>query len=1102
MSPALDASGFAAFFTAVNGHAPFPWQERLARHLVAGGAWPDLALPTGTGKTAALDIAVFHLAIEAARGAAHRRAPVRIAFVVDRRLVVDDAFSRAERLAEALGWALAEEDGALRDLEAGAQARFARVRAEPVVRRVAEALKRLAGPDAPPLLARRLRGGVPREDDWARTPQQPTLLCSTVDQVGSRLLFRGYGISENMRPVQAGLFGTDCLFLLDEAHLAEPFRQTLAQVAFYQGTDWRASDAPQAPFAFAILSATPDSEGKPDPMPEGDEAPVWQLDDEDEANAVLHRRLQAQKPARLLLAASRREAQDEDVEADLALRASEEANRVALLVEAAGTALEQLQGQVPHPAIAVVVNRVARARAVFEKLAERFAPADGADAAVDLELMIGPARPAEREALAQRLAPIRTGAERTLKRPFLIVATQTIEAGVDIDLDGLVSDHAPLDALRQRFGRLNRDGRDITAAGAIVAAKGDLGARVEDPVYGRALKPTWAWLEAAAGDGKTIDFGIAAFNARAQAVPIPDDVVAKKPDAPVLMPAHLDLFAQTAPTPAATPAVELWLHGTDVRPAGVNVIWRADLPGPDEPDAAQRTQRLLRLVPPRPGEAIELPIAAVRRWLRGEAMRGAAAVVADVPLMEHADEEETDDPRGRQVFPWRGAEADPEWIAPGALKPGDIIVVPAAYGGLDPYGWKPQSDEPAADIAGVAAVKQAGRRFALRLAGPLLAPPRLPSGRETPAAREARRAENTAAADAAGDALAAVLADLPRLDKRRLDESLGACVERFSPAARAALLALDTAAQGGVEHDLDVYGVDDKGRPRGVVLLAPRGLSRPALDKKAKAARTAFEKGDKNLSEAVVDALEALLAALPAETAEDEGAASTEDDTAGSMPGYAQELEPHCRSVSAKAKAFARACGLSERLVEDLALAGLLHDLGKADPRFQALLVPGGDPFAESTSRLYAKSRRGAPRRAERSTLPKGWRHEALSVRMARRHPRLEQAHDRELVLWLIGTHHGRGRPLFAFKEGDGARAGQVLPKVFEHEVTLAAAPGPQALAFDLDGTDWPGLFARLMRRYGPWGLARLEAILRLADHRASAEDGHRLADPATDEEA
>ena len=61
--------------------------------------------------------------------------------------------------------------------------------------------QRFVGTGTPPLLAERLRGGAPLEHDWARTPTPPTILCSTADQVGSRLLFRGYGVSDRMKLV-------------------------------------------------------------------------------------------------------------------------------------------------------------------------------------------------------------------------------------------------------------------------------------------------------------------------------------------------------------------------------------------------------------------------------------------------------------------------------------------------------------------------------------------------------------------------------------------------------------------------------------------------------------------------------------------------------------------------------------------------------------------------------------------------------------------------------------------------------------------------------------------------------------------------------------
>ena len=89
-----------------------------------------------------------------------------------------------------------------------------------------------------------------------------------------------------------------------------------------------------------------------------------------------------------------------------------------------------------------MVNRVARARAIFEELRKCL------DAeSTDLILMIGPSRPVDRDVLTGTLEPIYTGSSRKLTKPFVLVATQCIEVGVDIDLDGLVTEAAPIDAL-------------------------------------------------------------------------------------------------------------------------------------------------------------------------------------------------------------------------------------------------------------------------------------------------------------------------------------------------------------------------------------------------------------------------------------------------------------------------------------------------------------------------------------------------------------------------------------------------------------------------------------------------------------------------------
>lgn len=990
----LAADDFPRFFQEIHGYEPFPWQERLLRQVASFGVWPEvLDLPTGAGKTAAMDVAVFHLALEADRSS-ERRAPVRIAFVVDRRLVVDDAFARAQ----ALAGALAEPGG-------------------PVTASAADRLRVLSG-GGEPLVARRLRGGIPRENDWARTPSQPTILCSTVDQIGSRLLFRGYGVSDSMKPIHAGLIGADCLILLDEAHLAQPFRQTLGWVRRYRGGHWRESED-ASPWGFALLTATLGERA----------AEVFTLGDDDRAHPVLARRLQAPKPARLVGRAAVRAgeaAANEDAEgadADLARRTQTLADHVQAALAhfragADGTAA---------PAIGVVVNRVARARAVHSRLQEIY----GEDAT--LLLLIGPARPVDRDHLAAQLAPIRTGAERALTKPFIVVATQCLEVGVDIDLDALVTELAPLDALRQRFGRLNRDGRSIAPYAAIVAAKRDLAASGrDDPIYGNAIRPSWnALLSAAttAGRERTVDFGTAACRLEFE-----PDALAPRADAPVLLPAHLDLFSHTAPIPAADPEVALFLHGAGRQPDAITVVWRADLESDDERSSAPDLRRLLTLVPPRSGEAIGLPLWAVRRWLSehedGRADLADAAAVAP---------EENGRGKGRWVFRWKGNTESSDRVRAAELKPGDAIVVPARYGGIDAYGWtgwtgKPQ--EPAEDVGRRAALPFAARTFAVRVGPGLVAEEFV----------EALADALAQAVSASWRDLRAALLPLPLPEDMHTDLAL-----------------LDTARaprgrQTAVVAYSDVYGFDGEGRPRGVVFVAPFGVAGAADDPR-----------------------------LPG-AAEDNAPAATEDDTSGSLAGVAVSLERHSRDVEAQAEAFASAAGLSCDRIVDLKLAGYLHDAGKADRRFQAWLHYG-DPFAsdpEMPDSILAKSDRPVPASARsRAGLPLRWRHEALSVRVATHMTALLRAQDPELVLWLLGSHHGHGRPLFPHADPDDAMPRQ-LPTVLGLPRELPPGAGPQSLAFDWHGLDWPTLFVRLKRRYGVWELARMEAILRLADHRAS----------------
>ena len=97
--------GFAEFFEELWERKPFPWQSMLADRVAGnGGKWPQwIDLPTASGKTACIDIAVYALAAQIDSPVSKRTAPRRIWFVVDRRIVVDEAYERIGQRPSAVG---------------------------------------------------------------------------------------------------------------------------------------------------------------------------------------------------------------------------------------------------------------------------------------------------------------------------------------------------------------------------------------------------------------------------------------------------------------------------------------------------------------------------------------------------------------------------------------------------------------------------------------------------------------------------------------------------------------------------------------------------------------------------------------------------------------------------------------------------------------------------------------------------------------------------------------------------------------------------------------------------------------------------------------
>lgn len=987
----LAAADFGAYFRAVHGHAPFPWQQALVDRLAGGRGWPTaLDLPTSAGKTSALDAALFHLALEAGLPPAERRARLRIALVVDRRLVVDGAFERARDIAAALD--AAEADPA----------------AAPVLRAVAARLRALAGTaagDGPVLAVERLRGGVPQENAWAGSPCQPLLLLATVDQIGSRLLFRGYGLSDYARPLHAGLLGEDTLILLDEAHLSQPFHETVGWIERYCGAHWRETP-PLRPVQLVPLSATQTAVGG-----------ALLLSAADRAHPALAARLRAAKPA-ALLACKADAFVDQFADAARRLRAACAA---------------------PAPVIGIVVNRVATARALYARLR--------AEPEADALLLTGRMRALDRDDLVNQSLPrIRAGrAPGDNPRTLYVVATQTVEVGADLDFDALLTQSAPLDALRQRFGRLNRLGARPDPAPALILHVSD--ADKDDPVYGGAITASWQWLEKAAvkpakpkGRGQPaplpiVDFGIDALAARLREQAPDAACLSPRPQAPVLLPMHVDLFARTSPAPQPSPQPAPWLHGPDSGPADVQLIWRADLPalyadGSGDVDADGLIEQAVNTVaalPPSSLEALSLPIWTVRAWLAdGEAP-------GEDSDLEGGRPPETERPRGgRRALRWAGADSKP--VGPRELRPGDTLIVPSAWGGLDVDAggaWDPAAKAPVPDRAEDATRRQR-RRTVLRLTAGCRA-------------QWAAAGDETAhdAVVAAGRCIEQLRTDAEDQDTPPLASDVLQALQAIDALPPTLRERLDALAQGGVQ-------LLDYGPP------SSAGGSSYWLLKEARRAPVAADDGDDaSLTVAV-------------------------------------GLETHCRGVGDQASRFAETLGLPAALVDDLGRAGDLHDLGKADPRFQSWLyggsAPAGAPLLAKSGRLDAGDRRAVAGARDRAGYPRGGRHECASVQLLRAHPELlAGAHDPELVEHLVGSHHGRGRPFLPVVADPGAATLDAGFDVLGQHLRLRGPHGLERL-----DSGWPERFARLQRRYGWWGLAYLETLLRLADHRRSEDERRR----------
>jgi CRISPR-associated endonuclease/helicase Cas3 len=762
------------------------------------------------------------------------------------------------------------------------------------------------------------------------------------------------------------LFANDALLILDEAHTSAAFSQTLAAIGIWKN---EAHHPPILPFHSIQLTATPSASA----------AACFELSDAEKADPAVVSRLSASKPTHLL-------------EIPGAKRKDRHKKIAGKIAELAG----QIFSDNATRRMLVVVNRVETAKVLYQSLKS---------SDVTTAMLVGGMRPLDCDAILDDLIAHfhlqSPGGYRGEER-LVLIATQCVEVGADLDFDALATELAPLDALRQRFGRLNRYGRDTITPAVIFAPEESLIS--PDPVYGNCLPDVWKWLEP---HKETLDFGISAFSAALPAGDALTPLLAPQAPPPVLLPAHLDLLCQTSPAPHVEPEPALYIHGPIREFPVISVIVRDDLL------VSRNVADLLTALPPLATESASVSLLRAKSWL------------TDEPLLE-----EFDVPAEPLPKPPRPTTVKTEaWIyrngitlkvgSTGDLMPGDILVIPADTPNLEkliPSRGKPEDQCEAAHLL-------ARDKLLVVLSDQRLA-----------------RWEC--------DELTAALSPIREEERRQTEEGVKSPFPwSLWNDAKEALLKLSEPHLSPIapfisrERDWQL-----EPHPEGGIIL--RGRTRVGF--------------------------------TPWPLVPDElGAQGNE--------GPHAPLVAHQADVAKRVTSACKKLGIDKDLTRALELAALYHDIGKADPRFQAWLH-GCGVWEVAQDNLLAKSsypRIHSMRFRTIADVPSGFRHELLSTAILMKSAVIDELPERDLLLHLVASHHGYCR-------GTTPIMNDPDPESFDVEIegeTIHYTGDPTPLAHIQNGV--PERFWVLNRRFGRWGIAYLETILRIADQRASAAKSH-----------
>ncbi len=456
-----------------------------------------------------------------------------------------------------------------------------------------------------------LMGGVDTEK-WYLHPEKPAILIGTQDMLLSRALNRGYAASRFHWPIDFGLLNNDCLWVFDEPQLMASGVSTSAQLAGLRQALGTFGPCPSVWMSATLEPSWLDTVDFRDKFP----VATLELDETDYDPALpLYKRMTAVKTL-----------------ASLGVAATKDGKAVASAV---------VKAHVKGTQTLVVLNTVDRAKAVCAAIKK------DKNAPKDVLLIHSRFRPEERKKLNAQMQ------QKSVDR--ILVATQVVEAGVDISARTLITELAPWASIVQRIGRCNRTGDD--GPGQVfwidLEEKQSLPYSTSDLDFARRqLKK----LEGKSVSPKDLDEFKMSENIT---LPFEHKHVLRRRDL-------LDLF-DTAPDLSGNDIDIQRFVRSDDPDTDVQVFWRDisdDVPTPDEPSPHRR-------------ELCSVPIGQARTFLEtlAEKKRGVGYV------WDHLDEK------------W-------DKLDPKIIRPGLAILLPVSVGGYTAdLGWNPDSTAAVTSLA-------------------------------------------------------------------------------------------------------------------------------------------------------------------------------------------------------------------------------------------------------------------------------------------------------------------------------------------------------------------------------------------------------------------